>query len=141
GIALYFWCAGEFTFRGGGTHAPIDPPRAMVIKGTYRWTRNPMYVAVLSTILGEAVFFRSAPLATYALLLFGTFHLFVLAYEEPTLQRQFGSAYAQYQHTVPRWLLPWHAYLPNPTDVARPLSPTQAVTLHSPPAQTHEDNV
>jgi protein-S-isoprenylcysteine O-methyltransferase Ste14 len=107
GIALYFWCAGEFTFRGGGTPAPIDPPKALVIKGPYRWTRNPMYVAVLSTILGEAIFFQSALLAIYALLLFGTFHLFIIAYEEPTLQRLFGPAYAEYRHSVPRWLLPW----------------------------------
>lgn len=113
GIALYFWCAGEFTFRGGGTPAPIDPPRALVIKGPYRWTRNPMYVAVLSTILGEALLFRSAALAIYAVLLFGTFHLFIISYEEPTLQRLFGAAYTEYQHAVPRWLLRW------PTRTAR----------------------
>jgi 2-polyprenyl-6-methoxyphenol hydroxylase-like FAD-dependent oxidoreductase/protein-S-isoprenylcysteine O-methyltransferase Ste14 len=107
GIALYFWCAGEFTFRGRGTPAPIDPPRALVIKGPYRWTRNPMYVAVLSTILGEALLFRSAALAIYAVLLFGVFHLFIISYEEPTLQRLFGTAYMEYRHAVPRWLLRW----------------------------------
>jgi protein-S-isoprenylcysteine O-methyltransferase Ste14 len=107
GIALYFWCAGEFTFRGRGTPAPIDPPRALVIKGPYHWTRNPMYIAVLSAILGEAVFFWSALLAIYVTLLFGTFHLFIISYEEPTLQRLFGPAYVEYRHTVPRWLPLW----------------------------------
>jgi len=107
GVALYFWCAGEFTFRGEGTPAPIDPPRSLMIKGPYRWTRNPMYIAVLSTILGEALIFRSAALAIYAGLLFGLFHLFITAYEEPTLHRLFGDAYTAYQHAVPRWLRLW----------------------------------
>jgi protein-S-isoprenylcysteine O-methyltransferase Ste14 len=107
GLALYCWCAGEFTFRGKGTPAPIDPPRMLVSKGPYRWTRNPMYVAVLSTILGEAIFFRSTTLAVYAILLFVVFHLFITSYEEPTLQRLFGDAYARYLESTPRWLVRW----------------------------------
>jgi protein-S-isoprenylcysteine O-methyltransferase Ste14 len=62
GVALYCWCASEFTFRGKGTPAPTDPPKFLMKKGPYRWTRNPMYVAVLSTILGEALLFLSLPL-------------------------------------------------------------------------------
>jgi protein-S-isoprenylcysteine O-methyltransferase Ste14 len=112
GIALYFWCAGEFTFRGKGTPAPVDPPRALVIKGPYRWTRNPMYVAVLSVILGEALFFQSSSLLVYAALLLATFHLFIISYEEPTLERLFGLAYTQYRMAVPRWLPLWPPRIP-----------------------------
>jgi len=107
GIAVYFWCAGEFTFRGKGTPAPIDPPRALVIKGPYRWTRNPMYVAVLAVILGEALFFHSSALLIYAALLIALFHLFIISYEEPTLERMFGLAYTQYREAVPRWFPFW----------------------------------
>lgn len=104
GIALYFWCAQEFTFYGHGTPAPIDPPKMLVAKGPYRWTRNPMYIAVLTVIMGEALFFRAAPLGIYALALFGLFHLFIIFYEEPTLRRLFGPAYEAYRQAVPRWL-------------------------------------
>jgi protein-S-isoprenylcysteine O-methyltransferase Ste14 len=105
GIALYLWCAGEFTFRGKGTPAPIDSPSTLVVKGPYRRTRNPMYCAVLSTILGEALYFRSPMLAIYAILLFALFHLFIISYEEPTLQQRFGAAYTRYRQSVPRWVL------------------------------------
>jgi len=107
GIAFYLWCAGEFTFRGKGTPAPIDPPSMLVVKGPYRLTRNPMYCAVLSTILGEAIYFRSPMLGVYAVMLFALFHLFIISYEEPTLQRMFGHAYTQYRQSVPRWVHLW----------------------------------
>src|SRR5262249_21370374 len=90
GIALYCWCAAEFTFRGKGTPAPVDPPKTLVSRGPYRWTRNPMYIAVLSVIVGEAVMYRAAPLGIYAVLLLCLFQLFITTYEEPTLQRLFG---------------------------------------------------
>jgi protein-S-isoprenylcysteine O-methyltransferase Ste14 len=107
GVGLYCWCASEFTVRGKGTPLPLDPPKALVVKGPYRWTRNPMYVAVLTTILGETAFFRSLPLLTYALLLFAIFTLFIMAFEEPTLQDRFGDAYTAYRQSVPRWVRLW----------------------------------
>src|SRR5256885_3559942 len=78
GVGLYFWCAGAFTFIGKGTPAPIDAPIFLVKEGPYRWVRNPMYVAVLSVIIGEAILFRSFLLAGYALLVAATVHSFVV---------------------------------------------------------------
>ena len=104
GIAGYLWCAGAFTFIGKGTPAPIDAPKNLVIAGPYQWVRNPMYVAVLSIVLGEALLFRSYQLVAYALLVFAIVHTFVLFYEEPTLRRQFGASYEAYLLAVPRWL-------------------------------------
>ncbi len=104
GVGLYVWCAGAFTFIGKGTPAPIDAPRILVSQGAYRWVRNPMYVAVLLVVIGEAILFRSLLLAGYALLLWALFHAFVVFFEEPQLARQFGASYETYVHTVPRWL-------------------------------------
>ena len=104
GMGLYFWCVGVFTFIGKGTLAPMDAPIFLVREGPYQWVRNPMYIAVLSTILGEAILFHSLLLVGYALLLGVVIHLFVVFIEEPSLRRQFGESYETYLHTVPRWL-------------------------------------
>jgi protein-S-isoprenylcysteine O-methyltransferase Ste14 len=104
GVGLYLWCAGAFTFIGKGTPAPIDAPKVLVAQGCYRWVRNPMYVAVLSVVIGEAILFRSFLLAAYVLVLWGVFHAFVVFVEEPSLRRQCGTSYETYLRTVPRWL-------------------------------------
>ena len=103
GVGLYLWCAGAFTFIGRGTPAPIDAPKALVVQGAYRWVRNPMYVAVLSVILGQALVFGSLLLIGYALLFWVIVHTFVIFVEEPSLRVQFGSSYDDYLHRVPRW--------------------------------------
>jgi protein-S-isoprenylcysteine O-methyltransferase Ste14 len=103
GIAIYGWCAWDFTFAGRGTPAPIDPPKELVVRGLYRWSRNPMYVGVLSVLAGETVLFRALPLLVYALVVLTMFQLFIVLYEEPHLQRTFGTSYAEYCSRVPRW--------------------------------------
>jgi protein-S-isoprenylcysteine O-methyltransferase Ste14 len=108
GVGLYVWCAGAFTFIGRGTPAPIDAPRVLVTQGAYRWMRNPMYVAILLVVIGEAILFRSFLLAGYALLLWAAFHTFIVSVEEPSLRRRFGASYEVYMHTVPRWLPRFH---------------------------------
>jgi protein-S-isoprenylcysteine O-methyltransferase Ste14 len=104
GAAIYFWCAWNFAVTGRGTPAPIDPPKELVARGLYRWVRNPMYVGVLSVVLGEALLYGSPVLAGYAAAAFAVFHLVVLLIEEPILEAKFGEAYTRYRRTVPRWL-------------------------------------
>ena len=104
GLAIYAWCVTDFALAGRGTPAPIDPPKELVVRGLYRFARNPMYVGVLSVIAGQSWLFGSLPLALYALAVFSCFHVFVIAYEEPTLRRQFDGAYERYCTAVPRWL-------------------------------------
>lgn len=106
GAIIYSWCAWDFTFAGKGTPAPIDPPKELVVRGLYRYVRNPMYVGVLSILIGEAMVFRSLALFEFAAIAFIFFHLFVVFYEERTLGRRFGESYLRYLQTVPRWL-PW----------------------------------
>jgi len=109
GVGLYLWCAGAFTFIGRGTPAPIDAPKVLVVEGFYCWVRNPMYIAVLTVVTGEAILFRSLLLVVYVLLLWAAFHMAILFVEEPSLRRQFGASYETYLHTVPRWIPrpPW----------------------------------
>jgi protein-S-isoprenylcysteine O-methyltransferase Ste14 len=103
GIAVYLWCAWDFATAGRGTPSPTHPPRALVVRGLYRHSRNPMYVGVVLAVLGQAVWARSPGLFEYAAFLAAAFHLRVVVFEEPYLQRTFGAAYDGYVASVPRW--------------------------------------
>jgi len=104
GVLIYLWTARDFTVSGKGTPAPIAAPRTLVVRGLYRYLRNPMYVGVLSVVIGEALLFESVALFIYALLLFPAFHMFVVFYEERVLRRQFGASYQHYCESVSRWV-------------------------------------
>ena len=104
GAVLYLWCAWNFAAVGRGTPGLWDAPRRVVARGPYRWVRNPIYLAALLVVLGEAGLFGSLRLLAYAGVLAVCFHLFVAGYEEPTLRRRFGSAYLAYRRAVPRWI-------------------------------------
>jgi len=104
GVLTYLWCAWDFTFAGRGTPAPVAPPKELVVKGLYRYVRNPIYVGIVLILLGESVLFESVELLLYAGLTFLLFHTWVLIYEEPTLSNKFSDSYAHYCDTVPRWI-------------------------------------
>jgi len=100
----------RFVVQGLGTPAPVFPTRHLVVSGLYRYVRNPIYVAVLSLILGQAILFGSPAILVYGLSVWIAFTLFVLLYEEPTLRRTFGREYETFCANVPRWiprLTPW----------------------------------
>ena len=80
----------RFALQGLGTPAPIAPTRSLVVTGLYRYMRNPMYFAVVSVILGQALLFGDGRLPWYSGVVWLACHLFVVLYEEPTLQRKFG---------------------------------------------------
>jgi protein-S-isoprenylcysteine O-methyltransferase Ste14 len=105
GAAIYlhtaFW---GFAAIGLGTPAPIDPPKTLVVSGLHRYVRNPMYIGVALAIAGEAWLFRSLAVAIYLCCVLVMVHLFVVFYEERTLERQFGDAYERYRARVPRWV-------------------------------------
>jgi protein-S-isoprenylcysteine O-methyltransferase Ste14 len=89
---------------GGGTPGPWDAPSRVVAAGPYRWVRNPICLAALLVVVGEAWLFLSLRLLAYAVAMAVLFHLLVTGYEEPTLHRRFGSTYPEYQRMVPRWI-------------------------------------
>lgn len=104
GTALYLWCVWNFAAIGRATPGLWDSPRRVVAVGPYRRVRNPIYIAALTIVAGEAWLFMSLPLLEYAAAMAIFFHLFVIAYEEPRLRRRFGTAYLDYRRTVPRWI-------------------------------------
>ncbi len=94
----------RFALQGLGTPAPIAPPRHLVVSGLYRHVRNPIYVAVVAVILGQAVLFADRQLLGYGAFLWLFFHVWVVMIEEPTLKETFGPEYESYRANVPRWL-------------------------------------
>jgi protein-S-isoprenylcysteine O-methyltransferase Ste14 len=104
GAALYAWCIAAFAIVGRGTPGPWDAPRRVVAVGPYRRVRNPIYIAALLVVVGQAWLFGSLPVLIYAGLLGVGFHLFVIAHEEPALIERFDGEYAAYRSRVPRWI-------------------------------------
>ena len=104
GVALYLRAVWDFAVLGKGTPAPIDAPKRLVVQGIYRYTRNPLYISMLTAIAGWAALFGTAVLVGYAGVLFVVYSLFVRLHEEPRLARVFGEEYAAYTQQVGRWL-------------------------------------
>ncbi len=103
----------RFALQGLGTPAPVFPTRHLVVTGLYRYVRNPMYVAVVVSILGQGLILGNVTLVEYGGLVWLLFHLFVLVYEEPTLRASFGSEYKSFCAEVPRWIprfTPWRSH-------------------------------
>lgn len=110
GLLMLLECFGRFALLGRGTPAPIAPTDRLIVTGPYRRVRNPMYVAVVAIIAGQAALFADLRLLGYGALVWLGFHLFVLAYEEPTLKRSFPTDYPAFFAAVPRWIprvAPW----------------------------------
>jgi protein-S-isoprenylcysteine O-methyltransferase Ste14 len=100
----------RFALQGRGTPAPPAPTERLVVRGFYRFVRNPIYVAVTLLIAGQALLFGDWRLLAFAALFWLCCHLFVVAYEEPTLRQSFGGEYESYCAGVRRWLprlTPW----------------------------------
>ncbi len=105
GGSIYFWCLFDFASFGRGTPAPIDPPKQLVRRGLYRYSRNPMYVGVLTVIYGWAILYQNLAVAVYGIVVACCFYSFVVFFEEPILKKRFGSEYEQFCAEVPRWLI------------------------------------
>jgi protein-S-isoprenylcysteine O-methyltransferase Ste14 len=102
----------RFVGEGGGTPAPVAPTERLVVGGDYRFVRNPMYLAVVTAVLGQAMIFGSLALLLYALTVWAIMAAFVRWYEEPLLLERYGDQYQRYRRAVRAWmprLHPWHA--------------------------------
>jgi protein-S-isoprenylcysteine O-methyltransferase Ste14 len=94
----------RFVVEGLGTPAPVAPTERLVVGGLYRHVRNPMYIAVVATIVGQALLLGSGALLVYAAVAWAGMAAFVRFYEEPTLARRYGAEYESYRRAVPAWL-------------------------------------
>ena len=104
GAGMMLYCTGLFARIGRGTPVPAAPPEKLVIQGPYRYSRNPIYVAYVAVWFGIFFFQGHAALLLYALIASLLVELVILFWEEPVLERRFGSEYDEYRARVPRWL-------------------------------------
>ena len=104
GVPILLESFARFALEGLGTPAPVAPPRHLVVTGVYRHVRNPIYVALTSIIVGQALLFGNVVLFGYAAIWVFVFNLAVLVHEEPELRATFGAEYEAYCANVPRWL-------------------------------------
>jgi protein-S-isoprenylcysteine O-methyltransferase Ste14 len=93
-----------FILAGTGTPVPYDMPEELIVRGSYRFVRNPMYVGFYLLLLGQAILFKSFGFLLYLMVLFLLFHLLVVFVEEQMLKQKFGELYEQYCKSVPRWI-------------------------------------
>ena len=93
----------QFAIQGRGTPAPSAPTEQLVVRGLYRYVRNPMYLAVLAVIVGQALLLGRPVLLGYAAIVAAAFVAFVYGYEQPTLARRYGAEYEAYRRAVPAW--------------------------------------
>src|SRR5215469_1682223 len=99
----------QFAVQGRGTPAPAAPTEELVVRGLYRYVRNPMYLAVLAVIIGQALWLSRPVLLVYAAAVAAACITFVYGHEQPTLSRRYGAEYQTYLRAVPGWWprLPW----------------------------------
>jgi protein-S-isoprenylcysteine O-methyltransferase Ste14 len=113
GVAVLLHAFARFVLEGLGTPAPLAPTERLVVGGVYRFVRNPMYLAVGATIVGQALVLGQPGLLAYAAVFGAVVFSFVRLYEEPALKGQFGASYDAYRRAVPGWLPrlhPWEGH-------------------------------
>ena len=103
GAAVLLGAFAQFVVQGRGTPAPPAPTEQLVVRGLYRYVRNPMYLAVLAVITGQAILLGRPVLLGYAAVVAAAFVAFVYGYEQPTLARRYGAQYQAYRQDVPGW--------------------------------------
>ena len=111
GLAGLLVCFADFVLARG-TPAPVAPTERLVVEGPYRFVRNPMYVAGVTIVMGQALWWGSPWVAAYGVLVWATTATFVRIYEEPTLRRTYGASYEAYAAAVRRWIpriRPWRS--------------------------------
>ena len=112
GVVIYVFYSGSFVIVGKGTPIPFTPTKELIVAGLYRFVRNPLYIAGVFVLAGEALLYQSIGIFIYCLVMFGIFNFHVLM-EETFLADKFGETYERYRKAVPRWiprLTPYREY-------------------------------
>ena len=115
GVIIYVFCSLSFVFIGKGTPVPFTPTKELIVTGLYRFVRNPLYIAGVFVLAGEALLFQSIGIFIYCLVMFGGFNFHVLM-EEELLADKFGETYKRYRNSVPRWIPRLKPYGDNNTE-------------------------
>lgn len=103
GAGVLIYAFAQFALQGLGTPAPVAPPKTLVVRGLYRYVRNPMYMAVVAAIAGQGILLGRPVLIGYAAGIAAFFASFVYLLEQPALTRRYGAQYQAYRRDVPGW--------------------------------------
>lgn len=103
GLLIALYCVYRFIIDGLGTLSPVHRTKALVVKGLYKYSRNPMYVGMLLVLIGEFIITESVHLLAYIIVVGLAFHWFVIFVEEPRLTRDFKTEYLDYMNRLRRW--------------------------------------
>jgi len=104
GTLIIIWCSVDMVHKGRGTPAHFDPPKRLIIRGLYRYVRNPIYLGALLIQLGYIISFASGVMISYFLFFLLCYHILIVFVEEPILKNTFGAEYDEYSKNVPRWI-------------------------------------
>ena len=105
GGAVALWCVILFLAVGKGTPVPLSPPKRFIVRGPYKYTRNPMALGGWFMLIGETLILHSFTLLLFvAFVIIPALTLFIIKYEEPDLEKRFGCEYLEYKKKVPRWI-------------------------------------
>jgi len=104
GAVIALICIGVFVHFGKGTPAVFDPPTKFVAVGPYAYVRNPMYLGGFILLVGFGLYQTSISILILSVILLGLFHLFVVFYEGPNLEKLFGESYIEYKKRINRWI-------------------------------------
>ncbi len=107
GIMSWLFCSINFIIIGDGTPLPVAPPSKLVVKGIYRYSRNPIYIAFTAVLFGIFLINGHLLLLLHVFFCFIIIHLYIILWEEPKLSLRFGEKYKRYLREVPRWLPLW----------------------------------
>ena len=103
GVVIYIFCSGSFVFVGKATPIFFTPTKELIVTGIYRFVRNPLYIAGVLVLSGEAILFQSVGIFIYCLVMFVSFNV-IVRMEETLLAEKFDARYEQYCKSVPRWI-------------------------------------
>lgn len=112
GLILLSWTIFLFRTAGKGTLAPWEPTQKLVVKGPYKYCRNPMISGVFFILIGESLFLGSISILWWSGVFFAINTVYFILKEEPDLRKRFGTSYEQYKKQVPRWIPRLSAYQP-----------------------------
>lgn len=105
GLFLAIWTMRIFIKKGGGgTPAPWDPIKNLLVEGPYLYVRNPMVIGVILILISESIILQSWEILSWMVVFVIINSAYFVLYEEPQLERRFGEKYLSYKLDVPRWL-------------------------------------
>ncbi len=115
GFILFLDCNILFYKIGKGTLMGLSKMKttSLIVVGPYKYVRNPMYIAVVSMVLGESFIFGSWALFLWVFIFWIMFNVYLILAEEKGLAKRFGDEFIHYKQNVRGWIPQLRPYNPD----------------------------